>query len=433
MINSDMNNGGIYRAFILGVSNEVRIYIPALFNNFKDCPINSDGSLNMEVYNKCKEFYPIPIWCLPNIEAKQYDEVHPCWVTFENGNVNKPIIMGFLGNGIKYHAGSSGGTDSSGGIISPGGGTYVGTGTTGNDNGDYIFKALIAAGASIAGACGVLGNLYVESSFVTSADNGSHRGIAQWDYYSDGNGRWNSLKKWCQTNNLDPESIEGQTQYLIYDLHNEKTWKSKSKKRTNLEGWENIAKQEETESYALKVQETVRLDFERCGDQGKSAREDATKTFFNAFKDGKIENGQYNKDIIISSKGYAWPVPGYSNISSSYGSRRSGFHYGIDITGNSPGVIRGANIIATKAGIVKINSYNAGGYGYWVAIEHENGVYSRYGHMNEQSSLAIGTNVNQGDIIGHVGTTGRSTGYHLHFEIRPNDSPVNPLDYVTKP
>ena len=108
MINSDINSGGIYRAFILSDNNDIRLYIPGL-NSGGDAevPVNNDGSLNNEVFQKCKNILPKPLWCLPNIEAKQHTSAHPCWVVFENGDAKRPIIMGFLGKGIQYSAGST--------------------------------------------------------------------------------------------------------------------------------------------------------------------------------------------------------------------------------------------------------------------------------------------------------------------------------------
>lgn len=429
MINSDLNVGGIYRAFIVTVGGDIRIYIPGLTSLIagSNAPVNEDGTINKESYEDNKNSLPKPIWCLPNLEAKQHDEVHPCWVTFENGDSKRPIIMGFLGKGIKYSAGANGG--SAGGSYNPGNNKYVGDGTTGNDNGDYIFKKLIEAGASIGGACAVLGNIVIESAFDPIADNGSHRGIAQWDYnHNNQSGRWYLLKKWCDNNNYSNkyDTIEAQTAYLIYDLQTEATWMSK----TNNQGWNNICKDIVTEEEIKNLTDSIRLNYERCGEQGTQGRRDKAIDFWNIFKNGKIENGQYIENITISSEGYAWPVPGYNYISSNYGTRSLGFHYGIDISGTN---ILGAQIVATKSGIVRTNAWNEGGYGWWVAIEHNNGTYSRYGHMKQQSTIQVGTYVNQGDVIGYVGSTGRSTGPHLHFEIRPNNSPDNPLKYVNKP
>ena len=432
MINSDLNVGGIYRAFIVTVGGDIRIYIPGLtsLTAGSNAPVNEDGTINKESYEDNKNSLPKPIWCLPNLEAKQHDEVHPCWVTFENGDSKRPIIMGFLGKGIKYHASSSdasGANNSSGSITS--GGTYIGSGTTGIENGDYIFKKLIEAGASIGGACAVLGNIVIESSFNPIADNGSHRGIAQWDYNNNNqSGRWYLLKKWCDDNNYFNKynTIEAQTAYLIYDLQTEATWMSK----TNNQGWNNICKDIVTEEEIKNLTDSIRLNYERCGEQGAQGRRDKAIDFWNIFKNGTIKNNQYVENITISSKGYAWPVPGYNYITSYYGSRNSGFHYGIDISGTD---ILGAQIVATKSGIIRTNAWNEGGYGWWVAIEHDNGTYSRYGHMKQQSTIQVGTHVNQGDIIGYVGSTGYSTGPHLHFEIRPNNSPDTPLNYVNKP
>ena len=88
MINSNSNDGGIYRAFIMVDAEDVRLYIPALFNDYENCPIFSDGTLNMEIFQKYKDLYPTPYWCIPNLEAKQHEQVHPCWVVFENGDWN---------------------------------------------------------------------------------------------------------------------------------------------------------------------------------------------------------------------------------------------------------------------------------------------------------------------------------------------------------
>lgn len=121
MINNNINNGGIYRAFILDV-DEIKLYIPGLNNNYEECPVDSSGNLNMEIFEKCKDTYPTPLWCVPNLEAKQHEQVHPCWVVFEHGDINRPIIMGFLGKGIKYSASVSAG--GSGGVYGDGGDSY---------------------------------------------------------------------------------------------------------------------------------------------------------------------------------------------------------------------------------------------------------------------------------------------------------------------
>ncbi len=79
---------------------------------------------------------------------------------------------------------------------------------------------------------------------------------------------------------------------------------------------------------------------------------------------------------------------------------------------------KGTKILAAKAGKVITNQFMASGYGYYVIIDHGDGWYTLYGHMVRQSSLGVGTKVEAGQVIGYVGTTGRSTGYHLHFETR---------------
>ncbi len=125
-----------------------------------------------------------------------------------------------------------------------------------------------------------------------------------------------------------------------------------------------------------------------------------------------------------------WPTPGYTGISSPYGYRIhpiykvKKFHAGIDI--NAPS---GAKIVATNSGKVILSGWN-GGYGNCIIIDHGDGIATLYGH---QSALLVseGDIVKKGDTIGKVGSTGLSTGPHLHFEVRVNGATKPPLDYFT--
>ena len=126
-----------------------------------------------------------------------------------------------------------------------------------------------------------------------------------------------------------------------------------------------------------------------------------------------------------------WPVPGYSRISSYYGTRpdpfgspTQEFHSGIDIP--AP---RGVNIISAYDGEVAW-SYYSNSAGNWVGVDHGDGIYTVYMHMSKRL-VSEGDKVKKGDVLGLVGTTGRSTGNHLHFAVRQNGSYVDPLKWVS--
>jgi murein DD-endopeptidase MepM/ murein hydrolase activator NlpD len=123
----------------------------------------------------------------------------------------------------------------------------------------------------------------------------------------------------------------------------------------------------------------------------------------------------------VSSSGFIWPVSG--PITSPFGWRWGRMHEGIDI-----GVPSGTPIHAAAAGTVVYCGWMSG-YGNLVAIDHGGGLSTAYGH---QSSIAAGCgqSVGQGDVIGYVGCTGHCFGPHLHFEIRVNGTPVDPLGYL---
>jgi murein DD-endopeptidase MepM/ murein hydrolase activator NlpD len=125
---------------------------------------------------------------------------------------------------------------------------------------------------------------------------------------------------------------------------------------------------------------------------------------------------------------FIWPVQG--PITSPYGYRTdpvtgaTAFHSGIDI-----GASCGTPIKAAGTGSVITAGFNSGGYGNMTLIGHGNGLSTLYGH---QSSIIVsaGQSVTQGQVIGYVGSTGKSTGCHLHFEVRVNGNPVDPMGYL---
>ena len=131
---------------------------------------------------------------------------------------------------------------------------------------------------------------------------------------------------------------------------------------------------------------------------------------------------------VPSESGFLWPLPGRYNLSSLYGSRKhpvtgkANNHTGIDVPAPS-----GTSILACKSGVVTTSTYN-NSYGNYVVVSHSDGTSTLYAHMNSRNAT-VGQTVSQGQVIGYVGTTGSSTGNHLHFEVRVNGSRVDPVDY----
>ena len=119
-----------------------------------------------------------------------------------------------------------------------------------------------------------------------------------------------------------------------------------------------------------------------------------------------------------------WPTTGV--VTSPYGLRWGGsdFHPGIDIANDM-----GTPILATADGIVEYAGWNNGGYGNMVDINHGNGIMTRYGHAS-QVVVATGQHVARGQIIALMGSTGFSTGPHVHYEVHVNGQRVNPISYL---
>ncbi len=118
----------------------------------------------------------------------------------------------------------------------------------------------------------------------------------------------------------------------------------------------------------------------------------------------------------------------FSRISDYFGWRRDPFngerrmHYGVDLTGS-----RGSPVYCTGNGVVTRAEY-ARGYGNLVEVDHGYNFKTRYAHL-DKITVHAGQQLNRGEIVGNLGNTGRSTGPHLHYEVRYGNKPVNPLDY----
>ena len=131
--------------------------------------------------------------------------------------------------------------------------------------------------------------------------------------------------------------------------------------------------------------------------------------------------------IKANSAPNLWPIEG--QVTGSFGERidpfngEGAFHSGVDI-----GSSYGHPIVAPADGVVTLTD-TMGGYGKTIMIDHGNGISTRYGHLSG-FAVTAGQKVQRGDVIGYVGESGRSTGPHLHYEVRINDTPVNPYKYL---
>lgn len=136
----------------------------------------------------------------------------------------------------------------------------------------------------------------------------------------------------------------------------------------------------------------------------------------------KIRAAQSHSTVQhVSGAGFIWPVN--APITSPFGWRWGRMHEGVDL-----GAAYGTPIAAAAAGVVIYAGWE-GGYGNLVVIDHGGGLATAYGHQS-RIAVSVGQSVGQGQTIGYVGSTGHSTGPHLHFEVRVNGQAVDPLGYL---
>jgi len=160
----------------------------------------------------------------------------------------------------------------------------------------------------------------------------------------------------------------------------------------------------------------------------RRAEEARKKAEEEARKKQELEN---SAAYIVSTGSFIWPSAVSRKVTSPYGMRYHPtlyvwrMHSGIDIGGAD----YGTDILAADGGVVSVATYGSG-YGNYVMINHGNGIMTLYAHMSKYY-VSVGDVVKQGDVIGAVGSTGVSTGPHIHFEIRINGSTVDPLQYFS--
>ncbi len=136
----------------------------------------------------------------------------------------------------------------------------------------------------------------------------------------------------------------------------------------------------------------------------------------------KIPIDSLPDSVRINCKGFRIPVPGY--VTSSFGPRRYRYHFGTDLKLNV-----GDTVIAAFDGKVRIIDYEPMGYGHYLVIRHNNGLETVYAHLSE-IKVVLNQDVKSGQLIALGGNTGRSTGAHLHFEIRYLGNAINPANII---
>ena len=301
------------------------------------------------------------------------------------------------------------------------------------------FEAEIAEKEAEIGDAKFLFRQRMRSIYMSGSTNNDLLVLLDADSFSD----YLALSEVSRTISAHDKKIVSEITAAIEDIN-----KSKAAINKKMAAQNDIKKSLANEQAKLKAQQTEINGVISSINSDQAALEAQNKTYEAAIN--KLEKeiqaalsaaagGGSGKNPVFKSGRFTWPVPGYYNITSYYGYRvnpvsgKYKLHGGIDIA--SAGIY-GKPIVAAADGVVLSAGWNSGGFGNWVVINHGmsggNQFATLYAHMCRAPIVSAGQSVKAGQTIGYVGSTGNSTGNHLHFEVRVNGNRVNPMSYFNK-
>lgn len=223
-----------------------------------------------------------------------------------------------------------------------------------------------------------------------------------------------------------------QAAHLRTEMENQRLRAENDRQRQELEKLNNrVEKVEDTSRKLAEKSGVVQEENVTPGSGGPELPLDEMALETLSAKMSRLEEDMRSYEAVLRQRGYTptiWPVDG--KLEGGFGGRRNPFggsgyefHSGQDI--EAP---MGAPVIAGASGRVSFVGWQ-NGYGQLVIVDHGGGLTTRYGHLSH-IDVSFGQTVTRGELLGKVGSTGRSTGPHLHYEVRINDSAVNPLQYL---
>lgn len=184
-------------------------------------------------------------------------------------------------------------------------------------------------------------------------------------------------------------------------------------------------RQEEEERLRQEEEERRRQEEEAAASGAEGSSEESSEPSSEPSEEAGSSDSPGSSDSGVHTS-FIWPLNGFATVWCSYGQQTGYFHYGIDISG---GGINGADILAAESGTVILAASHYS-YGNYVIIDHGGGYATLYAHASALL-VSAGDTVTRGQVIARVGSTGNSTGPHLHFEVRINGVTQNPLGYVS--
>lgn len=223
-----------------------------------------------------------------------------------------------------------------------------------------------------------------------------------------------------------------QAAHLRTEWENQRLRAENDRQRAELEKLNNrVEKVEDTSRKLAEKSGVVQVEPVPNGTGGPELPLDEMGVATLAAKTSKLEEDMSAYEDVLRKRGYTptiWPVDG--KLEGGFGGRRNPFggsgwefHTGQDIE-----AAMGADVVAGASGKISYSGW-MNGYGQLVIVDHGGGLTTRYGHLSH-IDVEVGQQVSRGELIGRVGSTGRSTGPHLHYEVRINDQAVNPLQYL---